>query len=76
MQPKNVWAALAAQDGEKMKVKQLIKHLAHIPTDAEVIFINNQGKRYKVDTMVCHGGEVHTLYLFEVNSENEQEMSR
>lgn len=49
-----------------MKVKQLIKRLANIPADAEIIFVDNQSKHHKVDAIICyHGGENAEMYLFE-----------
>lgn len=55
-----------------MKVKQLIKHLANIPADAEIIFVDNQSKQHKVDTTVGYcGGENAVMHLFE-EQEDEQ----
>lgn len=49
-----------------MKVKQLIKRLANIPADAEIIFVDNQSKQHKVDTVVGYrGGENAVMHLFE-----------
>lgn len=49
-----------------MKVKQLIKRLANIPADAEIIFIDNQSKQHKLDTTIGYcGGENAVMHLFE-----------
>ena len=49
-----------------MKVKQLIRRLANIPADAEIIFVDNQSKQHKLDTVVgYHGGENAVMHLFE-----------
>lgn len=45
-----------------MKVKQLIKRLANIPADAEIIFVDNQSKQHKLG--YC-GGENAVMHLFE-----------
>lgn len=56
-----------------MKVKQLINKLAHVPADAEVIFIDKQNEQHKVDGITCyHGGENAEFFLFGDDSENEQ----
>lgn len=49
-----------------MKVKQLIKRLANIPTDAEIIFVDNQSKQHKLDTTIVYcGGKNAVMHLFE-----------
>ena len=52
-----------------MKARALIKDLTQISADAEVIFIDNQGKRHKVDGAGWHGGENAELFLLENDSE-------
>lgn len=56
-----------------MKVKQLIRRLANIPADAEIIFVDNQSKQHKVDTTIGYcGGENAVMHLFEMEDiENE-----
>ena len=54
-----------------MNIKTLLKHLAHITPDDEVIFVDNSGKRYKVDAMVCRGGKEATIHLLEVEEGDE-----
>lgn len=54
-----------------MNIKTLLKHLAHISPDDEVILVDKSGKRYKVDAMVCRGGKEATIHLFEVEEDEE-----
>ena len=56
-----------------MKVRQLIKHLAHIPADAEVVFIDKYSDKHYIDTMVgFYGGENTEMHLFEDTGEDER----
>lgn len=49
-----------------MKVKQLIKHLSHVPADAEVIFVDKNRHWHYVDTLVgFSSGEKPVMHLFE-----------
>lgn len=49
-----------------MKVKQLIKHLANVPADAEVIFVDKNRHWHYVDTLVgFSSGEKPVMHLFE-----------
>ena len=55
-----------------MKVKHLIKHLAHIPADAEVAFIDKYGYKHYLDTVVgFYGGENAEMHVFEDTGEDE-----
>lgn len=56
-----------------MKVKQLIKHLANVPADAEVIFVDKKQNWHYVDTLVgFSSGEKPVMHLFEQeDKENE-----
>lgn len=55
-----------------MKLKQLIKHLAHVPADVEVAFIDKYGYKHYLDTVVgFYGGENAEMHLFEDTGEDE-----
>lgn len=56
-----------------MKVRTLINKLAHVPADAEIVFVDKQEKEYKVDGITCwNGGENAKFFLFEDDNKDEQ----
>lgn len=55
-----------------MKVRALINKLAHVPADAEIVFVDKQEKEHKVDGITCwHGGENAKFFLLEADNKDE-----